>query len=100
MSLATDCAPTRHLALEDGAVHDVHRRPASEATDWTPGPCEVGIPAEEGYTFVGSANGLEAVGFVGSHLRESNTPEWLNLGICQGITKMQVFLAGRKKGTQ
>lgn len=61
---AHSCLDGVASALEDGAVHDVHRRPASEATDWTPGPCEVGIPAEEGYTFVGSANGLDAVGFV------------------------------------
>lgn len=44
--------------------YDVFRRTAENETDWEPALCEVGIPGNVGYEFVGSAESLEEVGWV------------------------------------
>ena len=51
-------------AMRNGGGHEVYRRAALDATDWTPALCEVGIPDDAGYEWVGTVEDLEEVGFV------------------------------------
>ena len=60
-TLCLDALPTPQVS---GGSYEVHRRLALDETDWQPALCETGIPDGVGYTLVGTADELAAMGWV------------------------------------
>ena len=59
-----ECVDALTNPLQVLGGYEVHRRTADEETDWEPALCETGIPADAGYTLVGSVESLDEVGWV------------------------------------